>query len=227
MRNPGVQNPHWNPWLSHIASWSGFRTPSSASPSIVVISAPRTCTANVRHDRAASPSMSTVQAPQTPCSQPMCVPVSPRSSRSTSASVFRGSTVAEYEAPVDRQLDIHGRRSSALLRLPGCAAPGLGAPGHVPGGCGRRSCREGPTAGRGIRRPGRPPLRRWPSGARPRRAPAPPPCRRSGVSETPMRTMRASTMRASLGARAAAAAPTMAKSPCRRVASSKATPVPG
>ena len=49
-------------------------------------------TANIRQERTALPSMITVQAPQTPCSQPICVPVSPHSSRMVSTSVRRGST---------------------------------------------------------------------------------------------------------------------------------------
>src|SRR5262249_31478259 len=40
----------------------------------------------------ASSSRITVHAPQMPCSQPICVPVSPHSSRMTSTSVFLGST---------------------------------------------------------------------------------------------------------------------------------------
>ena len=38
-----------------MACWRGFRFPSWARPSIVVISEPRTWTAKARHERAASP----------------------------------------------------------------------------------------------------------------------------------------------------------------------------
>ena len=53
---------------------------------------PSACTANIRHERTGAPSTITVQAPQIPCSQPICVPVWPQSSRIASASVRRGST---------------------------------------------------------------------------------------------------------------------------------------
>ena len=56
------------------------------------IALPCACTANIRQARTGSPSSSTVQAPQTPCSQPICVPVRPQSSRIASSSVRRGST---------------------------------------------------------------------------------------------------------------------------------------
>jgi hypothetical protein len=48
-------------------------------------------TANIRQERTTSPSMTTVQVPQTPCSQPICVPVCPHSSRMASTRVQRGS----------------------------------------------------------------------------------------------------------------------------------------
>ena len=87
-------------------------------------SAPSACTANIRHDRTASPSTRTVQAPHTPCSHPRCVPVRPRSSRSTSASVLRGSTVTRRAAPltviddrVDRRRLIGVRSSSSMIAV--------------------------------------------------------------------------------------------------------------
>ena len=70
------------------------------SPSTVRIGLPSACTANIRQERTGSPSTITVQAPQTPCSQPMCVPVCPQSSRIASASVRRGSTAIAWSRPL-------------------------------------------------------------------------------------------------------------------------------
>ena len=97
--NPGVQNPHWKLCESHIACCSGPRTPSGASPSIVVTSWPAAWTASIRHERTGLPSTMTVHAPQTPCSQPTWVPVRSRSSRRKSASVLRASTEPLRGAP--------------------------------------------------------------------------------------------------------------------------------
>ena len=55
--------------------------------------------------RTASPSTSTEQAPQTPCSQPRCVPVSPRRWRRKSASVRRGGDGRPPAHAVDGDLD--------------------------------------------------------------------------------------------------------------------------
>ncbi len=49
--------------------------------------------ANIKQERTASPSRMIVQVPQTPCSQPIWVPVCPQSSRIASTSVLRGSTL--------------------------------------------------------------------------------------------------------------------------------------
>ena len=59
------------------------------SPSTVVTSRPCAWTANIRHERTGSPSTRTVHAPQTPCSQPTCVPVKPRSWRRKSLNRVR------------------------------------------------------------------------------------------------------------------------------------------
>src|SRR3546814_6832054 len=92
---PGVQKPHWSPWHSRSADWTGDSSPSGdAMPSTVVTSLPSACTANMRHERTAAPSTRTVHAPHTPCSQPRWVPVRWQRSRRKSASVSRGSTVS-------------------------------------------------------------------------------------------------------------------------------------
>ena len=82
---PGVQKPHWSASARTNASTSGW----SRSPSIVVTSRLPTVWASVMHESAGVPSSRTVHAPQCPSPQAIFVPVSPRSSRSVSASVFR------------------------------------------------------------------------------------------------------------------------------------------
>ena len=59
----------------------GCSSPSVASPSIVVMSAPSACTASTVQLFTDSPSMCTVQAPHDDVSHPMLVPVSPTCSR--------------------------------------------------------------------------------------------------------------------------------------------------
>src|SRR6267142_854642 len=97
---PGVQKPHCNPWQARNASCSGLNPSPGVSPSIVVTAAPSHCTASSRQARALSPSSSTVHAPHTPCSQPTCVPVSPRSSRRKSLSERRGSISRSTGSPL-------------------------------------------------------------------------------------------------------------------------------
>src|ERR671925_151215 len=97
---PGVQKPHWSAWRSQKASWSGCSSPSCARPSIVVISLPSAWTASTVHDFTARPSRWIVQAPQSDVSQPIFVPVSPRSSRRKSTSSIRGSTSASCRTPL-------------------------------------------------------------------------------------------------------------------------------
>ena len=59
------------------ASCSGCSAAPRCKPSTVLIFFCCACTANIKQDRTGAPSTSTVQAPQTPCSQPICVPVKP------------------------------------------------------------------------------------------------------------------------------------------------------
>ena len=65
------------------------------------------------------PSISTVHAPHSPRSQPILVPVSPRWSRSTSASVQRSSTSTCLSRAVDVQADRRARRARASDRRRG------------------------------------------------------------------------------------------------------------
>src|SRR5262249_47499237 len=81
---------HCSPCSSCNACCSGLSCPPCATASIVVTSCPCICTVKIRQERAGLPSTHTVQAPQTPCSQPICVPVRCKSSRSASDSNLRG-----------------------------------------------------------------------------------------------------------------------------------------
>src|SRR5690606_18206398 len=61
MTSPGVQYPHGGAWHSRSACCMGWRVPSTAAnPSMVVISWPSACTANIVHDFTASPLRCTV-----------------------------------------------------------------------------------------------------------------------------------------------------------------------
>ena len=97
---PGVQKPHCRPCWSQKACWSGWRVAPAAMPSMVLIVAPSAWTASIVHDLALSPSTMTVHAPQLLVSQPMCVPVSPKSSRRRWTSRRRGSTSASRASPL-------------------------------------------------------------------------------------------------------------------------------
>src|SRR6267154_251105 len=102
---------------------SGCSALPFASPSTVRIGLPCACTANIRQERTASPPTITVQAPQTPCSQPICVPVRPQSSRMASTRVLRGSTRTAWSRPLMRSLRstlsvmLHQSLASSLRQL--------------------------------------------------------------------------------------------------------------
>jgi hypothetical protein len=81
-------------------SCSADSEPSAlATPSIVVMSDPCACTANMVQDFTDMPSISMVQAPQWVVSQPIWVPVSERFSRMKCTSSVRGSTRPSTSAP--------------------------------------------------------------------------------------------------------------------------------
>src|SRR5690606_11432650 len=69
-----------------------------ARPSTVLTVLPATLAAGIRQAQTGAPSTRTVQAPQSPASQPILVPVSPSSSRSTLDSLRRGGTQSETGA---------------------------------------------------------------------------------------------------------------------------------
>src|SRR5579872_4240457 len=115
---PEVQKPHCGPSCWMKASWSGSSLPFCASPSTVTTLRPSAHTASWLHEYTFLPSSSTVQAPHSPRSQPIFEPVSPRWSRSTSASVQRSSTSILCAVPLTVTL-------MAVRGTPGAAAPGV------------------------------------------------------------------------------------------------------
>src|SRR5258708_11746858 len=72
----------------------------AASPSMVVMSYPSACTANIRQERTGAPSRSTVQAADRPCWQPAWGPVGSRRSRRRSSRLMRGSTSSAHVSPL-------------------------------------------------------------------------------------------------------------------------------
>src|SRR6267143_1272877 len=100
--SPGVQKPHCSPWHSANACWMGCNSPFLERPSTVMISPPPAIGANSVQDFVVRPFSRTVQAPQYVVSQPICVPVRLKCSRSNSTSRVRGSTSASRGSPLTR-----------------------------------------------------------------------------------------------------------------------------
>src|SRR5581483_6732686 len=99
----GVQNPHCSASASTNARCSACIRPSFSRPSMVVTSCPAQSTASLRQAYSARPSTITVHAPQSPMSHDFLVPVRPRSKRSASTSVRRGSTLSGRSTPFTRR----------------------------------------------------------------------------------------------------------------------------
>ena len=98
-----------------------------------MIDAPSASTPSIRHESTLTSSTRTVHAPHSPTRQHSFVPVSPRSSRRTSSSVWCGRDVDRAGAPVDGELDAAG----SVMRQPldGRCEPRAGpAPEASPGG---------------------------------------------------------------------------------------------
>jgi len=89
---PGVQKPH----CKASARTNECTIGCSRRPSIVVTLAPSTAWTSVMQERIGTPSTSTVHAPQCPSLHAIFVPVSPRSSRSVSASDCPTSACTSY-----------------------------------------------------------------------------------------------------------------------------------
>ena len=100
---PGVQKPHCSALRATNAACRSAISPVSVSPSMVTTSAPSACTASIRQPRTTAPSTRTEQAPHTPCSQPRCEPVRPRSVRRKSTRCWRTGTDARDALAVDGQ----------------------------------------------------------------------------------------------------------------------------
>src|SRR5215470_7182659 len=97
---------------------SGCSLSPSARPSTVRMRLPWAWTANIRQDLTASLSRITVHAPQMPCSQPICVPVSPHSSRMTSTSVLLDANGVIVTVDIELDVDLLGHRSPVRRRHP-------------------------------------------------------------------------------------------------------------
>jgi hypothetical protein len=97
---PGVQNPHWTPWQSANACWTGSRAAPRRRPSTVVTRRPSAITASSVQDFTGVSSSHTMQAPQLEVSHPQCDPVRPRSSRMKWMSSSRGSTSRACSVPL-------------------------------------------------------------------------------------------------------------------------------
>ena len=82
---------------------------------MVTTSAPSACTASIRQPRTTRPSTRTEQAPHTPCSQPRCEPVSPRSVRRKSTRCWRTGTVRVTALAVDGERDLQRLLAHAAL----------------------------------------------------------------------------------------------------------------
>src|SRR5262249_42409284 len=101
---------------------------AAAMPSMVRMSAPCACTANMVQDFTDLPSRSTVQAPQWVVSQPICAPVRLSCSRSMWTSSVRGSTSTSTALPFTVM---------ATWVLAIGSSPSSGATGALAGACQR------------------------------------------------------------------------------------------
>src|SRR5437762_8545036 len=104
-------------------------------PSTVLTRRPSQARPSTRQDSTGWPSRSTVQVPHSPSSQPCLVPVSPRSSRSTSRSVLWGAKETVVASPFRFRETTDGltvllrdRAKQECLRLLGQHLAGLGVP---------------------------------------------------------------------------------------------------
>src|SRR5215467_2789641 len=102
MMNPGVQIPHCKAACSRNFCCRGCSFDGVASPSMVDTSLPAVSTARTRQESTRTPSSNTLQAPQLPLLHPSFVPVSPRSSRSTSNRLCRDSQRKSTSSPLIR-----------------------------------------------------------------------------------------------------------------------------
>src|SRR5206468_6656297 len=158
---PGVQKPHCSACSALNARWIGWSSPSFASPSTVVISAPSAWTASTVHDLTALPSIRTVHAPHWLVSQPTCVPVSLSFSRSSSTRSRDGSMSMTCSVPLTVTVIL------ATRHLPTSSALAIGgAPCSSPAAVRRRQASPAISTGQTKTRP-----RSWPPSPRSARRP--------------------------------------------------------
>src|SRR5262245_16984600 len=94
--------PHCRAACSRNFCCNGCRPSGLAMPSIVVTSCPDASTPSTQHELTRTPSRMTLQAPQLPLLHPSLLPVSPRTSRSTSNKLWRGSHRNSTSSPLSR-----------------------------------------------------------------------------------------------------------------------------
>ena len=150
-----MQKPHCAAPVSRNAACSALRPPSPASPSTVVTSQPSASAASTRHASTLRPPTSTVHAPHSPTRQHSLVPVSPRSSRRASSSVWCPATSTARGRPLSV-------RRIATRRSRGTA--GGQAAGRLADRAPRRGRGASPAGSRGSR------ASRWATARRPRGA---------------------------------------------------------
>ena len=119
---PGMQKPHCTAPCRGTPAGGGASAPVAApGPRPSSPRAPSASTARTRQESTMRPSSRTVQAPHSPTRQHSLVPVSSRSSRSTSSRVWCGGHLERPAAPVDGQLD--GQAVASCRRALAPAAP--------------------------------------------------------------------------------------------------------
>src|SRR3954452_213802 len=104
------------PWLWNARCKAPPLRVCDGKPSTVVISYPPTCPAAVRQEQTGAPSTRTVQAPQSPASQPIFVPIRPRSSRKTCDRRFVAAAATRTSLPLTLN-ESSGATSSMRVRL--------------------------------------------------------------------------------------------------------------
>src|SRR4030095_7013444 len=111
---PGVQSPHCTAPVSMKACCTGCSLSPSATPSMVVISAPLASAARVTHELMGLPLSMIEQAPHSPVLQQSFVPLNSNVSRRKSNSDVDGSALALTDLPLIVVLMVR------LIMLPPC-----------------------------------------------------------------------------------------------------------
>ncbi len=123
--------------------------------------APSSEAASTRQPRTILPSTRTVQAPHTPCSQPVCEPIRPRSRRRKSIRCRRASTRRATRSPLTvSEMSTCGAHAARASSRAGEAVAARAPAARGRGGASCRGCRAGRRADRDRHR-ARPAPRRW------------------------------------------------------------------